>query len=101
MAICKIPNGASAIGIPFVGQKRKEGSTFVLLSCIVKLLLPSSIGIDVLVSLSFGPVSYHISISLVLNLQIFPGFLLREAALWCGIPSSLVLTGEAKFILDL
>ena len=76
----------------FVVQKRKEALAFVLLSCAVKLFLPSSIGVGVLVSLNFGPVSYHISIYLVLNLQIFPGFLLREEALWCGIPSRLVLT---------
>ena len=92
MAICKIPNGASSIGIPFVSQKRKEALAFILLSCAVKLLLPSSIDTSVLVNLNFEPVSCHISIYLVLNLQIFPGFLLREVALWCGIPSRLVLT---------
>ena len=92
VVICSIPNGVSSIGIRFKGQKRKEALAFGLLSCAVKLLRPSSIGVGVLVSLNFGPVSYLISIYLVLNLQIFRGFLLREAVLWSGIPSRLVLT---------
>ena len=92
VAICSILNGVSSIGIRFASQKRKEALAFGLLSCAVKLFLPSYIGVGVLVSLNFGPVSYHISIYLGLNLQIFPGFLLREEALWCGIPSRLVLT---------
>ena len=89
--ICKILNGDSSIGILFVGQKWKEALVFILLSCVVKLLLPSSIGTGVLVSLKFGLVSYHTRIYLVLNLQMFLGFLLREDALWCGICSRLVL----------
>ena len=89
---CKIPNGALLIGILFAGQKRKEALACVLLSCAVKLSLPNSIGVGAPINLNFGPVSCHTSIILVLILLIFLGFLLREEVLWCGIPSSLVLT---------
>jgi hypothetical protein len=88
----KIPNGASLIGILCASQKRKEALAFVLLSCAVRLLLLNFIGVGVPVNLNFGPGSCHTSIFLVLILLIFPSFLLREEALWCGIPSSLVLT---------
>ena len=66
--------------------------TYLVLNLQIKVLLPSSICTSVPVSRSYGPISYHTSIYLVLNLHMFLGFLLREEALWYGIPSRLVLS---------